>query len=540
VDEIVDSSPPESHTTEQRGSHGPDHRWRLLRSKRFRFGSWLLAAVVVGSATEYVYGKTRETKPDGLERVAVLPFRPLAANVGDEYLALGMADAVITRLASLKNLHVSSTSSVVQYANTSDPISAGRALRVGAVVDGRFQLAGDRIRVTVQLLDVEQGTSLWAETFDEPFRDVFAVQDAIANRVANALVSGLSSQERELLAPRYTESAPAYKLYARGRFFFERRTPVAVRKSVDYYKEAIEIDPNYALAHAGLADSYMVLGMSSFLPPGVAFARAKDAAIEALRIDPSLAQAEVALALATYLWDRDWDAAERMFKRALARAPNYGLGHQWYAVCLVSRGRFDEAVAATRHANQLDPTSLTIHAAGAWIYYLSRQNTAAIAQALQTSEMDSTFGLSHAYLGFAYVAEKRLDDAASELRKALKTRGWVAKDVGALGQTLALLGDSVGAKEMLRMLDNGSYGDAARAHGEALIRVGLGQYDRALALVEKAIDDRYPWAMHYNIDPALDPLRADPRFAALLRRIPLPEMAATSPTKASRYGYRTD
>jgi TolB-like protein/DNA-binding winged helix-turn-helix (wHTH) protein/Tfp pilus assembly protein PilF len=502
--------------------------WRSRLTSRVRL--WALPAALVGTAVAILQGNATEAGTYPQQRVAVLPFRDLAGSDTSEYLALGMADAVITRLAGLKNLHVASTSSVVKYANSTDPLSVGRKLRVGSIVDGRFQLAGDRIRVTVELLDVEKGRSLWANTFDESFRDVFAAQDAIAGRVAEALISGLSAREREVLATRHTESTAAYQLYARGRYFFERRKPGALLKSIEYYEKAIALDPRYALAYAGLADSYNFLGTYSVLPPEEAYTRAKEAAKKALDIEPQLAQAATALAYATYLYDRDWNEAEKRFKYALASAPNYAPAHLWYAVGLVSRGRFDEAVAEVQRAVDADPSSVTITSGTAWIMYLARRDAAAIAAARQAKEMDSTFTFPHVYLGMVHLSQNRYAEAEADFRKALDHTGWAAAaHLGVLGQTLALKGDTGAVQPILERLRATRYHAGAKAHAEALIRIGLGQVDEAFTLLEQSVDLRYPWAMHYNIDRTLDALRPDPRFAVLLRRIPAPEVPLPAP-----------
>ncbi len=310
----------------------------------------------------------------GSRTLAVLPFRALDPNTTEDYLALGMADALITRLAQVNGLIVRPTSSVMRYSRpTVDPLAPGRELAVSSLLDGRFQRVGDRIRVTVQLLDVRDGSSLWAGTFDESFNDVFALQDAISERVAQALVANLTRQDRERLTRRYTDNVEAYQLYLRGRYSWERRTDDGLKKSVDFYQQAIAKDPGYGLAYAGLADTYLIMGNFSLWAPDDAFPRAVAAANKALELDRDLVQAEVARAFATYLYDRDWNAAEAGFRRALLRAPTYGPGHQWYAVCLVSRGRFDEAIAAIERAQDVDPLSQTIAAAHAWVLYLSRQ-----------------------------------------------------------------------------------------------------------------------------------------------------------------------
>ncbi len=352
-----------------------------------KVGLWTLVALGLIALVTAGYLWSRQSVPKvaassaGPRTLAVLPFRALDSDTTNDYLAFGMADALITRLAQVNGLIVRPTSSVMKYSRpTIDPLAPGRELAVSSLLEGRFQREGDRIRVTVQLLNVRDGSSLWAGTFDESFDDVFALQDAISERVAQALVANLTREERERLTRRYTENVEAYQLYLRGRYFWERRTDEALKKSVDFYQQAIAEDPGYGLAYAGLADTYLIMGNFSLQAPDDAFPRAKAAAIKALELDRDLVQAEVARAFATYLYDRDWNAAETGFRQALARAPTYGPGHQWYAVCLVSRGRFDEAIAEIRRAQDADPLSQSIAAAHAWVLYLARRYEAAIAQ----------------------------------------------------------------------------------------------------------------------------------------------------------------
>jgi DNA-binding winged helix-turn-helix (wHTH) protein/TolB-like protein len=494
----------------------------------------LVAAIVAG----VVYLEQQRPPPPaatargGAKTLAVLPFRPLGTGSADEYLALGMADAVITRLAQIHGLVVRPTGSVLKYAqSTNDPLASGRELGVDSLVDGRFQRSGDRIRVTVQLLNVRDGSSMWGDTFDGPFRDVFAVQDAISERVAQALVANLTPDERERVTRRYTQNTEAYQLYLRGRYSWERRTADSLRKSVDYYEQAIANDPAYALAYAGLADSYNILGNFGVLAPSDAYPKAKAAAARALEIDKDLAQAEVARAFATYLYDRDWDAANRGFARALNEAPNYGPGHQWYAVCLVSRGRFDDAVAEIRRARGADPLSVVINAVTSWIYYLARRNGKAIVAAKETIQMDPNFPLAHTYLGMAYASDHRDEEAAVELRQGLgrSRREHSDRDLGLLGLVLARQGRTSEAREVLRTLERDAHEEYRSPYGEALVRLGLGEKDRPLALLNQAVDEHHPWAIHFNVDPALDGLRSEPRFTVLLQRIGIPVVALPIP-----------
>lgn len=462
----------------------------------------------------------------GTASVAVLPFRVLGPD-RDDYLALGMADAVITRLAQAPGLVVRPTGSVMKYvAADVDPLAAGRELAVDSLLDGRFQRSEDRIRVTVQLLNVADGSSIWADTFDEPFGDVFAVQDAISQRVAQALAANLTREARGRMTRRYTNDTEAYQLYIRGRYFWERRTAESLRRSIDFYNQAIAKDPTYALAYAGLADSYNILGNFGVAAPGDIYPRAKAAATRALEIDATLVEAEVARAFATYLYDRDWPTAEDGFTRALAAAPNYGPAHQWYAVCLVSRGRFDDARAEIRRAVEVEPLSLAINAVVAWIEYLTRRNNEAVAAAMRTIEMDANFGLAHTYLGMAYASKHLNNEAIRELRRGLaRSEQGSDRDLGLLGLVLARSGRTADAREVLNTLARLRRERYTSPYGEALIRMGLGDRDEALRLLEAAVDEHHPWAIHFNVDPALDPLRAEPRFKALLQRIGIPDIS---------------
>jgi DNA-binding winged helix-turn-helix (wHTH) protein/TolB-like protein/TolA-binding protein len=495
----------------------------------------MLLVVVAVAGVAWFNGRRSTTPgdPPAGKTLAILPFRALEPGGADEYLALGMADAIITRLARIHGLVVRPTSSVLKYVTSPvDPLAVARELSVDSLVDGRFQRLDDRVRVTVQLLAARDGSPIWAGTFDEPFKDVFTVQDRISERVAEALVATLTDEERARLTRRFTGNTEAYQLYLRGRYFWERRTDDSLRKSVDYYRQAIAHDPTYALAYAGLADSYLIMGNFSMLAPGDAFPKARAAAQKALDIDASVTQARVALAFVTYLYDRNWDEAERGFVRALSEAPNYGPGHQWYAVSLTSRGRFDEAVAEIERAERVDPLSLVINAVRAWILYLSRRYDEAIEQAKRTIDMDAGFPLPHYYLGLAYLARGRHADAAEELRKSSAMYGSQGrdKDLAALGLALARQGRTADARAVLNELQQPVRERYVSPYAAAVVYLGLGDSGQALVLLERAADERFPWAMQYNVDPLLDTLRADPRFKALLQRIGIPEVPLPPPS----------
>ena len=500
----------------------------IRRSGRLKPALTLAAIIAVTVLTFGVwYFRPRGAASTG-ERVrslAVLPFRPLGSAPGDDFLSVGMADAVITRLAQVHSFIVRPTSSVLKYASASvDPIAAGHEQRVDSIVDGHLQHVGNRIRVSVQLIRVSDGSSIWSGHFDERFADVFDVQDAISERVAAALVDSLTGDERKRLTRRDTENIAAYQLYLRGRYFWERRNADSLRKSVSYYQQAIANDPSYALAYAGLADSYNMLGAFSVLSPSEVYPRAKDASTRALQIDPDLAQAEIARAYADYLYDHDWNAAEAGFKHALAQDPNYGPGHQWYAVCLASRGRFDEARREIRRAVEVDPLSLIINSVVAWIEYLGRNPQAAVTQARHMIEIDPAFAPAHLYLAEAYASLGRYDDAFAEFQRAGGLLGTM--HTGYACYALARAGRTAEARQLLAKIQELSRRQYVSPYHEALGRLGLGEKDEAITLLEKAVDQHYPWVIHYGVEPVLDPLRKEPRFKALLQRIGLPDSPA--------------
>ena len=510
-----------------RGNESLYRTAKLVRRHKGRVAAAVVVAISVAVAGWAFQTRGRSASSTSVRTLAVLPFKPLGPGGADEYLALGMADALITRLANIRGLVVRPTSSVATYADDEkvDPSTAGRQLGVDALVDGRFQRAGDRVRVTVQLLDVANGATLWASSFDEPFSNVFAVQDAISQRVAEELVASLTPDDRSRLKARDTGNTEAYQLYVRGRYFWERRTGDALRKSIEYYRQAIERDPSYALAFAGLADSYNILGNASVLPPGEAYPQAKAAAAEALRLDDGLSQARIAMAFATYLYDRNWTAAEALFARALAEAPHYGPGHQWYAVCLLSRGRFEDARREMARAVALDPSSVAINAVEAWVSFLSRRYGDAIAQANRALEMDNGSLLAHNYLALTHTAQNDYVEAAKALRPLVSNADRKPANLGLTGLGFARTGRVTAARRAIDELNVLARVRHVPAYNESLVRIGLGEHDEAITLLGRAADERFPWAIHFNVDPLLDPLRQDPRFGALLRRATIPEVA---------------
>jgi len=456
-----------------------------------------------------------------IQSLAILPFKPVSEQNRDEFLELGMADALITKLSNLRQVIVLPTAAVRKYTSlTQDPIAAGNELNVDSVLDGSVQKLDKRIRVTVRLIRIQDGSSLWAETFDENFTDIFTVQDSISQRVVGALAVRLSTPEREQIGKRYTESREAYQLYQKGRYFWNKRTVDGLLKSIDFLEQAVKKDPNYALAYAGLADSYIAATNFNVLQAKEVSPKAKQAALTALKIDNTLAEAHTALAFSTILFDWNWRDSEPDFRRAIDLSPNYGPAHQWYAVSLVSAGRFREAMAEAEKAQQAEPLSLPINAGMGWVSFLSRNYDRTIEECNKTIEMDASFAPAYVYRGMAYEQKGMLNQAIADLETArrLQERPSI---LGALGHAYAMSGQKAKARTLLRELKQSPTQREFPPYQLALIDVGLGENDEAIQLLEQAHAERYPWLIHLNAEPRLDPLRSDPRFKNLVRQVGL-------------------
>jgi DNA-binding winged helix-turn-helix (wHTH) protein/tetratricopeptide (TPR) repeat protein len=456
--------------------------------------------------------------------LAVLPFASLGATTTDEYLGLGMADALITRLGNIRRLSVRPTSAMRPYAGqTPDPVAAGRSLGVDMVLEGSIQRAADRIRVTVQLISVQAGSPVWGECFDESLTDIFAVQDAIATRLAAALVSNLTSEERRRVAKRHTADQEAYHSYLKGRYHWNTRAEEGLKKAVQHFEQAIARDPGYALAHAGLADCYTLLGSAGYgvLPPAEALANARAAAMKALEIDPELAEARTSLALVKFRLDWDWAQAETEFRRAIQLNPGYASAHHFYGLYLSAMGRATEAIASLRLAQQLDPLSLIIGAALARVLHFGGHHERAHEQCLKTLEMDPLFAEAHMNLALVHVQRSMLADAVDQLRRAMATAGRRPLMQAILGYVYGLAGDRDQARRTLAELE----GLAGEGQVPMLYLVypciGLGKTERAFELLEKAYQDRSGLLVFLKVEPIFDSLRADPRFDDLLRRMGL-------------------
>ena len=488
----------------------------------------LLTIVIVGGALALFYIwwhlRAKSSTVSASERsIAILPFRPLETTAEDEYLGLGMTDALITRLSNLHKIIVRPVGAVRKYAKTDDPIAAGRQLAVQSVLEGSVQRSGDRTRVTVRLLRVADGELLWGGEFDEKFTDMFTVEDSISQKVANALTVNLSGDEEKQLLRPYTGNSEAYLLYMKGRFFWNKRTVDGVKKSIDYFQRAIQADPNYALAYAGLADSYTLAGSYgySILPPKEAMPKAEAAATKALAIDDSLAEAHASLGYIKLIYDWDWAGSEQEFKRSIALNPVYDTAHHWYSHELVALGCKDEAMAEARRALEISPSDTVMNEHMGWTYLMERDYDHAIQSARKAIEMEPDFLLAHRVLGLAYQYKGQHEEATAEFARGVEIAHGDPVAKAYLARSYAAAGHKDEATQILNELVQLSTKQYVPPLEIALTYVALGRSDEAFEWLHKAADERASALVYLKVNQAFDPIRSDPRFQDLELRMHL-------------------
>jgi TolB-like protein/DNA-binding winged helix-turn-helix (wHTH) protein/Tfp pilus assembly protein PilF len=468
-------------------------------------------------------GQPALTETGGAFRsIAILPFMTLGLGPESDYLGLGLADALITQLGNTRQLTVRPTSAVRQFVDLpEDSAEIGRRLHVSAVLEGSLQMAGGRLRITVQLVGVAEGTPLWAQKFNIPFTDIFEVQDTIAERVANALLLKLSGSERARLTRRYTDDAEAYTFYLKGRFHWNKRTLDGYQKAIEHFDRAIEHDPTYALAFAGLADCYNMLPVWGDLTTKEACPRSQAYARRALELDDTLAEAHASLGYAIAHYDWDFAAAESCYRRALGLNPNYATAHQWYAKLLVSLERFDEAEAETKLAQGLDPLSLMVSTSCGGPFLYSGRYDEAIARFRKVLELDPNFVPALYSLSICYSFKQMYPEAIGSIEQMNALSGEHPFALACLAATYALAGRSDDARVALERLLEISRERQIRTYGLALVYANLGEFDRAFEWLEKSFNERDGHLVDLKIEPFLAPLRSDPRYRDLVRRVGL-------------------
>jgi TolB-like protein/Flp pilus assembly protein TadD len=456
------------------------------------------------------------------KRLAVLPFKPLVPEDRDQVLELGMADSLITKLSNSREVIVTSLPAVRKYSGLEqDPVAAGRQLQVDSVLEGNVQRAGDQIRVTVRLVNVRDGSSAWAQTFDERFTDVFALQDTISNKVADALALRLSGDEKRRLTRRYTDDAAAYQLYMSGRYYWSRLTPADVKQSIEYFQQAIDKDPGYALAYFGLAEAYRSLSINADVPSKDCLPQAMAAAKNALAIDPSLPEAHASLSFSLAWYDWNWDAAEKEARRAVELNPNSAHAHFACAHIFSDLGRHDDALAEIGRARQLDPVFPLYGALEGMMLYHAGRDAEAAAKLQNWVGVEPNFWVTRLMLGKVYAQQGRQAEAIAELEKAVELSHGNSEAIGSIGYIAGTSGDKDRANAVLKQLSEPENQRYVPPYNVALVYLGLGQGKEAIAELNRACDERDVRVTILKVDPRWRPLYSDPAFRDILKRVGL-------------------
>jgi TolB-like protein/Tfp pilus assembly protein PilF len=461
-----------------------------------------------------------------LRSIAVLPFANRSARPEDEFFVDGIHDDILSQLARIASLKVISRTSVMAYRDTAKRMrTIGEELGVASILEGGVQRAGDTVRINVQLIDAQTDEHLWAKTYDRDLNaeNIFAIQTEMATSIADALRATISPQEAAQLRDLPTESTRAYDLYVRGRYFWNQRTEEGFDRALDYFNQAIEEDPTYALAHAGVALVYVLLGheLFAFRHPQDTYPKAKAAARAALELDDTLAEAHAVLGDTHLRYDWDWAAAEREHRRAIELNPNYPTDRVWYSHYLLPMGREEESLAQSKKALELDPLNLTANMHLGWHYFYTGQNELAIEQLHKTLELSPTFVLASHFLGQVYEQQMRFDEAIEQFKKAVELYGRAPVHVAALAHGYAASGRRAEAEGLLQELRSSQ--GYVPSYEIAVIYAGLDQRDEALTWLERAYEQKdSSWLVDMALDPRLQALRSEPRFQDLARRLGLP------------------
>jgi TolB-like protein/DNA-binding winged helix-turn-helix (wHTH) protein/Flp pilus assembly protein TadD len=460
---------------------------------------------------------------EAIDSVAVLPFVNASADPNTEYLSDGITENLINSLSQLPHLKVMSRDASFRYkGKDTDAQMVGRALGVRAVFKGRVTQRGDSLTISAELIDARDNSHMWGEQFNRKPSDIFGLQDEIAREMTTALRLRLTDEEQKRLVRSYTPNAEAYQDYLRGRYFWQKTGP-GLDKGAEYFQQAISKDPRYAQAYDGLADCYILLAVFGFSSPTESYPRAKEAALKSLEIDGTLAEAHTSLARIKAEYDWDWSGSEREFQRAIELNPSYATAYQWHGSVLATMGRPEEAMANYRRALELDPLSPTINAALGQAFYYTRQYDQAIEQLQKTLELDPNLDFARAFLALAYLQKSMNEEAIAEFEKQVVTSHGHVWALADLGYAYATAGRGPEAQRMLDQVNQLSRQKFVPADAMAHIYVGRGEKGKAFEWLEKGYE-RHSLGLagvDLKVDPLWDPLRSDPRFADLLRRVNL-------------------
>lgn len=480
--------------------------------------------------------EAKNERASKVRSIAVLPFKVISSDSSDEYLGVGMSDAIITRLSQISEIAVRPTSAVLKFvAHQIDPVEAGRELGVQGVLSGRITKAGEQVRVTVQLVDVDDNSLLWADKLDHSFTDVFTYEDLISERVARALNLKLTGEQIDRLTKRHTVNSVAYWAYLKGRYYWGKRSPAGFKKAMEYFQYASNKDPHYSLAYSGLADCHTLLNYYGSMSAKVGRSNAKPAALKALEADEGLPEAHASMALVRFWYDWDWCGAEIEFERAIELNPAYATSHQWYSWYLAAMSRREESLAEGRLALELDPLAPAINMALGKSYLFARRFDDSIRQCKRTLDIDPNFIPAHYFLAQAYEQKGMYEEAVEACRIAVEMTGGFPLGRAVLAKAQAIAGKRGEAEETLSALIKLSeIGETyVPAYGIALIHLGLDDKARALEWLNKAYEERFIWMVYLNVDPVFDSLRQEFAFKQLQKRIKFPEQVGAEFRQAS-------
>jgi TolB-like protein/DNA-binding winged helix-turn-helix (wHTH) protein/Tfp pilus assembly protein PilF len=459
-----------------------------------------------------------------IKSMVVLPFENLSGDKDQQYFTDGMTDELIAHLAKIRSLRVISRTSSMEYKGTHKTLSEiARDLNVDAVVEGTILRSGDRVRITAELVQVATDRQLWAETYESQLGDVLALQSQVASAIVNEIRINLTPEEQQRLASTRSVSAESYEAYLKGRYYWNKRSQEGLTKAIEYFQLATEKDPHYALAFAGLADCYSIIGSAivGTVPSQDVAPKAKAAALKALELDDTLAEAQTSLATVRFNYDWDWLGASQGFQRSIELNPSYATAYQRYSLYLMAMGRTKESLAQMTRARELDPLSISMNFSLGWRLYMARKYDQAIEQLQNTLEMDPNFALPRMVLGQAYEQKHAYPQALAELQKAVSISHDSPQMLGALGHAYGASGNRSEAEKVLAQLMEQSKRQYVSPFYVAIVYVGLPENDKALDWLEKAYQDRSNAIVFGKVDPQLDPLRSTPRFQALLHRLAL-------------------
>jgi eukaryotic-like serine/threonine-protein kinase len=480
----------------------------------------LVAMLLTVSMSRFAPRFLGGTTANRIRSLAVLPLENLSGDSTQEYFADGMTEELINNLAKIGDLKVISRTSAMQYKGVHRRLpQIARELNVDAILEGSVLRSGDHVRISTQLIQGATDNQIWSHSYESDLSDVLGLQRDVARATAAEIRVALTPQQTALLTHSKRVNPEAFEAYLKGRFFWNKRNEEGFRKGIEYFHKAIDEDPNYAPAYAGLADSYLMLVEYGLTPAKQGVPEARAAALKAVELDDTLAEAHTSLAAVREDYDWDWPAAEKEFRRAIELNPGYVTAHQWYAEFLAEMGRFDEALNHGTRALDLDPLSLMANSALGEILYESRQYDPAIEQLHKTLDLDSSFGEAHRLLGLSYLQKSRYKEAIDELGKALTFSGGSPQCAALLGRAYAVSGQKRKAREMLESVKGQSRRMYVSPDDLSRLYAGLGDKDEAFRLLQDAFEQRLPSMLNLKVDPTVDELRSDERFQQLLDRV---------------------